>query len=227
MRIAVIGATGSTGRKVVERLLEWEYEVVAVARRPENIQAAKGLCTRQADVYDAASLAEAVAGTDAVISCIGPSGRSASPASSKSVLDIMAANFSPGTVMSEGMRNIVEACRRTGVHRLVMQSGIGLSGGKELTALDRCMLGLNRRVFSKAIHDKASAEQSVQGSGLEWVIVRPAGLNESAAAADYTAGPAARIAPFRPLSFADCADCLARAAVSEPTWIGEIVNVGR
>ncbi|WP_172193704.1 NAD(P)-dependent oxidoreductase [Saccharibacillus qingshengii] len=227
MKIAVIGATGETGRKVVERLLELNYEVVAVARRPANIPAKQGLRIRQADVYDKASLAEAVAGTDTVISCIGPSGRSAGAGRSKGVLDIMAANFSPGTVMSEGIPNLLEACRLAGVHRLVMQSGIGLSDGKELAALDRCMIGLNRRVFSKAIKDKAAAEYAVQGSGLEWVIVRPAGLSKSPATRDYTAGPLARIAPFRPLSFADCADCLVRAAGSEPTWIGKVVNVGQ
>lgn len=227
MKIAVIGATGETGRKVVERLLQLEYEVVAVARRPEKIPAEKGLTIRQADVYNMPSLVEAVAGTDTVISCIGPSGSSTGSGQSKGVLDIMAANFSPGTVMSEGMRNILEACRRTEVNRLVMQSGIGLSNGKELAAVDRCMIGLNRRVFSKAIKDKAAAEYTVQGSGLEWVIVRPAGLNKSEATLDYTAGPLARIAPFRPLSFTDCADCLVRAAVSEPTWVGEVVNVGR
>ncbi|WP_269085362.1 NAD(P)H-binding protein [Peribacillus muralis] len=35
MKITVIGATGATGRKVVERALELGHEVIAVARRPE------------------------------------------------------------------------------------------------------------------------------------------------------------------------------------------------
>ncbi|WP_379141416.1 NAD(P)H-binding protein [Paenibacillus sp. sgz500992] len=114
-----------------------------------------------------------------------------------------------------------------GVKRLVMQSGIGLSDGKELSAGNRWAIGMNRRIFSKAIKDKGIAEHAVQRSDLDWVIVRPAGLNDAAATLNYTAGPSARIAPFRPLSFADCADCLVRAATSEPAWVRKIVNVGQ
>lgn len=228
MKIAIIGATGGTGRKAVERALELGHEVIAVARRPEAIPLAERLSTRQGDVFDASSIAEAIAGTDAVISCIGPSGTfSPGTAKSKGILNMLAANFSPGTVMSEGIPNILKACQRAGVKRLVMQSGIGLSDGKELSAGNRWAIGLNRRIFSKAIKDKAIAEHAVQRSGLDWVIVRPAGLSNAAATLNYTAGPSARIAPFRPLPFADCADSLVRAATSEPGWIGKIVNVGR
>ncbi|MFE6076390.1 hypothetical protein ACFVQB_18110 [Paenibacillus sp. NPDC057886] len=43
---------------------------------------------------------------------------------SKGIPNMLAANFSPGTVMSEGTPNILAACQRAGVKRLVMQSGI-------------------------------------------------------------------------------------------------------
>ncbi|MFM9281828.1 NAD(P)-dependent oxidoreductase [Paenibacillus jiagnxiensis] len=228
MKIAVIGATGGTGRKVTERALELGHEVVAVARRPEVIPPAERLSTRQGDVFDASSIGKAIAGTDVVISCIGPSSNiTPSTAMSKGILNVLAANFSPGTVMSEGISNILAACQRVGVKRLVMQSGIGLSDGEELSAGNRWALGINRRIFSKAIKDKAIAEHAVERSDLDWVIVRPAGLNDAAATLNYTAGPSARIAPFRPLPFADCADCLVRAATSEPAWVRKIVNVGR
>lgn len=42
MKIAIIGATGGTGRKVVERALELGHEVIAVARRPEVIPPQSG-----------------------------------------------------------------------------------------------------------------------------------------------------------------------------------------
>lgn len=102
MKIAVIGATGATGRKVMERALELGHEVVAVARRPEVITPAERLSTRQGDVFDASSMAKAIAGTDVVISCIGPT-----------------KNFSPGTFMSQESRislrqtsRRVPSCRR-------------------------------------------------------------------------------------------------------------------
>ncbi|WP_348619707.1 NAD(P)-binding oxidoreductase [Paenibacillus polymyxa] len=101
-------------------------------------------------------MAKAIADTDVVISCIGPT-----------------SNFSPGTVMSEGIPNILAASQRAGVKRLVMQSGIGLSNGKELSAVNRWAIRIHRRIFSKTIKDKANAGRKMQRSDLDWVIVRP------------------------------------------------------
>lgn len=233
MKIAIIGATGGTGRKVMERALELGHEVVAVARRPEVISPAERLITRQGDVFDASSMVKAIAGTDAVISCIGPPSNFSPGAAKKGLLNViaaknvMAANFSPGTVMSEGIPNILAACQRAGVKRLVMQSGINLSDGKELSAVNRWAVGMMRRIFWKAIEDKAIAEHAVLRSDLDWVIVRASVLKYADGSLKYTAGPSARIAPLRALPFADCADCLVRAATSEPVWIRKIVNVGR
>ncbi|WP_128655599.1 NAD(P)-dependent oxidoreductase [Paenibacillus sp. 598K] len=235
MKIAVIGATGGTGKKVIERALEAGHDVIAVARRPEAVKGADRVVIRRGDVYDAASMVDALSGAEAVISCIGPpSSIAAGPAAKQGLLDnlragmqVMAANFSPGTVMSEGMSNVVAACQRTGVSRLVMQSGINLTDGKELSWGNRLAVGTMRRIFWRAIRDKAIAERSVMGSGLEWVIVRASVLQFAEGTLDYTAGPSARIAPLQALAFADCADCLVRAAASEPTWVRTIVNVGR
>lgn len=226
MKIAIIGATGTTGRKVMERALELGHEVVAVARRPEVITPSERLIIRQGDVFDTPGMVKAIAGTDAVISCIGPTSNFSS-GTAMGILNAITANFSPGTVMSEGIPNILAACQRNGIKRFVMQSGIGLSDGKEFTTSNRWAIGIHRRIFSKAVKDKTIAEYAVQRSNLDWVIVRPPGMNYEAATLNYTAGPLARIAPFRMLPFEDCADCLVRAATSEPTWIRKIVNVGR
>lgn len=182
---------------------------MAIVRRPQAIAPAKGLRVFRADVLDGTSLVGSVDGADAVISCIGP-----------------AKNFSPGTVVSQGTSNIVAACQSAGVHRFVMQSGITLSEGNELSVANRWAIRILRRIFSKACNDKAIAERVVQQSALDWVIVRPAVLREAAPSPKYTAGPKARIAPLAPLSFSDCADCLIRAAI-DPAWARKIINVGR
>ncbi|MBU5348244.1 NAD(P)-dependent oxidoreductase [Paenibacillus lautus] len=210
MKIAIIGATGGTGRKVMERALELGHEVVAVARRPEVIPPAERLIIRQGDVFDEPGMAKAIADTDAVISCIG------SPS-----------NFSPGTVMSEGIPNILAACQWTGIKRLVMQSGINLSNGKELSVVNRWAVSMMRRIYWKAIEDKAIAEHAVIQSELDWVIVRASVLKYADGTLKYTTGPSARFAPLRPLPFIDCADCLVRAATREQAWVRKIVNVGR
>ena len=165
-------------------------------------------------MFDPAAVAAAVAAAvdgaaDAVISCIGPT-----------------RNLRPGTVMSTGIVHLVAACEAAGVRRLVMQSGILMSDGGELSLANRVAVRVLRRVFAAAVTDKAKAERAVRESPLEWVIVRPVGLADAPARFAYTAGPAARVRPLSLLPFADCADCLLRAA-GEPAWTRQTVNVGR
>ncbi|WP_060905478.1 NAD(P)-dependent oxidoreductase [Streptomyces scabiei] len=73
MKIAVLGATGQTGRLVIARALERGHDVIALARRPEQVQApASGnLRVVRADVTDPGSVTAAVEGADVVVSALG------------------------------------------------------------------------------------------------------------------------------------------------------------
>ncbi|MDQ0208603.1 NAD(P)-dependent oxidoreductase [Alkalicoccobacillus murimartini] len=233
MKIAVIGATGATGEAVLNRALELNHEVIAVARRPEKIVNDSRLTIKQGDVLDLQSIQNAIEGADAVISCIGPPSNNSQNSSIHGLknfvagMKVMRANFTPGTVMSEGIPNIVKACKQAGVKRFVMQSGINLTDGKELNAANRVMVKIMRTIFSNAIKDKEIAEKAVIQSDLQWVIVRASVLKYGLKSLKYTAGPKARIAPLQQLPFADCADGLVRAASSEDEWIKKIINVGK
>ena len=184
------------------------HDVVAVARRPEAVPPAERLTVHGGDVTDPRSIEGAFAGADAVVSAVGPT-----------------KNLSPGTILSVGLANLVAGCERAGVKRLVFQSGLMMTDGRELSAGSRLALRIFRAIFAKAYADKKIAEAAVQASALEWVIVRPPNLRATAATGKYVAAPAARISPMKALSFADCADCLVRAA-SERAWVRQIVNVG-
>ena len=210
MRIVVFGATGSTGRHVVDQSLSAGHDVTAVVRRPDQVAPRPRLVVRAGDVLDAASLHESCSGADAVVSCVGPR-----------------SNVRPGTVMSAGTAHMVAAAEAAGVRRFVFQSGIGLSDGVELSRANRWLLrALWRPLFAAAIHDKAEGERVLRASALEWVIVRPVVLRDAPAAGHYLAGPHAPVAPLVSLSFADCAACLLHA-LSEPAWTCQIVNLGR
>jgi len=128
--------------------------------------------------------------------------------------------------MSVGVASVLTECKRANVRRFILQSGIGLSDGRELSWPNRFVVLLSSRIFTAAIIDKAVAERMTQKIDMEWVIVRPVVLADRPAKGRYTAGPSARVAPLVPLSFDDCADCLLRATTDEPNWIGKIVNVG-
>jgi putative NADH-flavin reductase len=72
MKIAVVGATGATGRRVVKHALAQGHFVTAVARHPERLSSADQLSFVRGDVLSPGGLTGALDGVEAVISCIGP-----------------------------------------------------------------------------------------------------------------------------------------------------------
>ncbi|MDO9435589.1 NAD(P)-dependent oxidoreductase [Hydrogenophaga sp.] len=72
MKIALIGATGFVGSAVLTELLARGHAVTALARHPEKLPAQTGLTVVKADAADAAQVASAVAGHDAVASAYNP-----------------------------------------------------------------------------------------------------------------------------------------------------------
>lgn len=71
--------------------------------------------------------------------------------------------------MSEGIPNIITACHRTGVKRIVLQSGINLSDRGELSYVSSLAVRLMRRIFGrpfriKVLRNKRSSKVSSIGS---------------------------------------------------------------
>ena len=106
-KITVFGATGGTGKQVVEQALASENEVVAYVRNPSKLSIAnEHLSIVQGELSDAASIERAVTGADAVISVLGPRGGS------------------KNKPLTQGMQNIIAAMKKQGVHRLIITSTI-------------------------------------------------------------------------------------------------------
>lgn len=68
--IALIGASGQAGSRILQELSRRGHQVTALARHPEKIAVSPGVIARRADVYDQAGLIEALRGHDAVISAV-------------------------------------------------------------------------------------------------------------------------------------------------------------
>jgi len=67
MKIAVIGATGNAGSRIVTELLSRGHQVLGIARHPEKMQPHSGLTLTQGDVKDEASLGKLLAGQEVAI----------------------------------------------------------------------------------------------------------------------------------------------------------------
>ncbi|MDX6683520.1 MAG: hypothetical protein QOG94_3559 [Solirubrobacteraceae bacterium] len=167
MKIAVIGATGRTGAKVVTAALEAGHELTAIVRDPSTAPAAdhERLRLLTGDVRDVRSLERALDGQDAVISCVGPRSRK------------------ERSLREEGIRNTIAAARKAGVRRLVVLSAFGVADSVE--ELKRTTFVFSRIILPLFLKtqfaDMARMEELVRESGLEWVVVRPSAMNNKPA----------------------------------------------
>jgi len=73
MKITLFGATGGTGGQVIQQACEAGHEVTAVVRDAARLtRSHPRLTVVQADVIDPTAIAPAIAGSDAVVSVLGP-----------------------------------------------------------------------------------------------------------------------------------------------------------
>lgn len=70
MKIALIGATGQAGSRILQELLNRGHQVTAIARHPDKVPAHAGVVAKQGDVLDRASLVTLLEGHDAAVSSV-------------------------------------------------------------------------------------------------------------------------------------------------------------
>lgn len=161
MKVLVIGAAGRTGRAVVERAVAGGHEVTAFVRHASDY---KGPDVRviEGDATDRTDIDAAVLGQDAVLDTVG--GKTPYKATT---LETSIANA------------VVSSMRHHGVRRLVVTSMLGEGDSEANTPIyARLLLATFLHGANK---DKAAMEASVQASGLDWVILRPAILSDDPA----------------------------------------------
>jgi uncharacterized protein YbjT (DUF2867 family) len=192
MRIAVLGASGRTGRQVVETLLEQGHEVSALTR---SAWSRPGVRMVQGNALDRSALEQLVQGAEAVICVLGPT---------------------PGSepdVCSQATRLLIGVMRATGVRRLVVQTGAMIGHAR----LGRFYRWLSRRPgLAATLAERREQERLVQESGLDWTLIRPPMLTDgrgtgAAKVGDFRLGISAHIARR------DLAGVLAQAA-TEGRW---------
>lgn len=163
MKVIVIGATGTVGHLVVERLLDAGHDVTAFARKPEKLVFTNPRLARVAgDAMNVSEVFEAVAGHDAAVITLGAG---------------MSRN---SVVRSKGTMNVINAMQAHGVRRLVCQSTLGAheSWSNLNFFWKRIMFGaILKPVFS----DHELQESLVRASGLDWTIVRPGAFTDGPA----------------------------------------------
>lgn len=70
MKIALIGASGNAGSRILAELSQRGHQVTAIARDPSKVPAAPGVSTAAVDIADVPKLTEALRGHEVVISSV-------------------------------------------------------------------------------------------------------------------------------------------------------------
>lgn len=70
MKIALIGASGNAGSRLLAELLQRGHAVTAIVRHPEKLPAQPGVTAVKGDVLDPEGLAPLLSGHDAVVSSV-------------------------------------------------------------------------------------------------------------------------------------------------------------
>lgn len=193
MRLAIFGASGRTGRPLVEQALAAGHEVTAFVRDPSRLDVDhERLKVVKGDVKDYAEAQEAVAGADAVLSALGHTKSSAKD------------------VQTVGTENIIAAMKKFGVRRLVSLTGAGVGDPKDEPKLfDRAITGLLKLLQRDVLEDAQNHARAVEESGLDWVIVRGPMLTEGEKTGTYRVGYVGKDSGTK-VSRADVADFMLR-----------------
>lgn len=202
MKLIVFGPTGGTGRALVTQALERGHRVTAFARTPSKVGTSHAnLTVIQGDVFDGASVQKAIAGHDAVLVALGNSGL-----------------IKKDETCSIGTRHILAGMKAHALKRLVVCSSMGVSESRQhIPAFVRFML-------QRPLADKDIQEADIRASGLDYVIVRPTGLNDEPARGELAVvenGPL----PTSRISRADVASFMLDQLMSDQ-YLGRAPGIG-
>jgi uncharacterized protein YbjT (DUF2867 family) len=153
--LAVTGASGKTGWRVVQDARQRGYQVRAILRPgssvPEGLAGAELI---RLDLSDQNALQQALSGVEALVIATG----------ARPSIDLTG----PLQVDALAIRSQIAACRAAGVQRVVLVSS--LCSGRLFHPLN---------LFGLILVWKRVGERWLEGSGLDWTVVRPGGLRES------------------------------------------------
>jgi uncharacterized protein len=149
MKIAVVGASGNAGSRIVAELSRRGHHVTAIARNAEKIAALPNVAARTGDAHDQAALTELLKGHDVAISAI---------------------HF-----LASDSAKLIGAAKASGVGRYLV---VGGAGSLEVAPGVRLVTTAGFPAQYKAEAEKGAAflDLLTQEKGLNWTFLSPSAL---------------------------------------------------
>ena len=158
MKLALFGATGSTGLHIMEEALKQGYVLSVYTREAKKLAAVAGKVeVVVGDLQDRDAIAKCIQGVDAVISALGPN----------------RFKVQGDRPVMHGLSNIIAAMRQFGVRRLIQVSTASYHDPQ-----DRFAFGAHAGVLffkllvRKAYDDIRATGELIANSDLDWTLVR-------------------------------------------------------
>ena len=161
MKVALVGATGFVGAKILEEALSRGHQVTAIARRTDALPGQPGVTVAKVDVQDVEALADVLRGHHAVISAFNP-GRGTP---GDGVYDAFVA----------GHKAIIAAVKRSGVTRYLAVGGAGsLKTAEGVEMIDSPSFPEEYRPYLGGIRGTREQYYLLKAEPeLDWVFVAP------------------------------------------------------
>ena len=199
MKLAIFGATGPTGLALTAQALEAGHEVTALARNPARMTISHSeLRVIEGNALDLAAVEKTVAGSEAVLSCLGIK------------------PFAEKATQSRAGSNIIAAMKKCGVRRLIVETAYGVGESLELASVGMRMVF--KFLLSWTYNDKEIEEREIKASGLDWTIVRPTALLNGPRTGKYRVGDDLRLGIGSKIDRADVADFMLKQLTSKE-WL--------
>lgn len=201
-KIIVFGATGGTGKQVVEQALHAGHQVTVVIRNPgafnirhQNLEIIKG------DVFQPPTFENAMKEKDVVVSCLGIQKRE------------------PTTVYSEGVCNIVNAMLKAAVSRIIcISAGAVIIPPKGSLMMKFFIKNILQPLFKHLYADMLTMEKMLKKSDLNWTVIRASWLRDTRHTGKYRTTINEHLFHPSKISRADLADYIVNSLTDEETF---------
>jgi putative NADH-flavin reductase len=153
MKIALFGASGRVGNKLVTLLTENEYEVLALVRSPEKIiHRSPLLSLMKGDATHFENVEATIRGCDLVLSALNTDGKN---------------------TLSIATQHIIKAMEHHHIKRIITLGTAGILQSRNEPDLYRFQSNESRRKTTRAAEEHLTAYEQLKASSLEWTIVCP------------------------------------------------------
>lgn len=172
--IALFGATGPTGKHIIEEALKQGYSLSVYTRDAKKLESfADRVKIVVGDLSNQDAIAKCINGADVVISALGPNGL----------------NVQGDKPVMRGLTNIIAAMKHASVHRLIQISTAAYRDPKDSFAFKAHAFALLFKVIArKGYEDIKATGELIANSDLDWTLVRIPNLKDGPANGNVNVG---------------------------------------